>query len=337
VSVPPVLHDPAALTGLVTRLLAAAGTLPENAAQVAEHVVDCELCGLPSHGLLRVPAYLDYIASGYIEPGGAVSHRWEGPVLRVSGGNGFGIPAMNRAVEELLAHDGVGIAAVTAVTHTGRIGRFAERLAEGGRLAWILGGGYFGKADGRVAPFGGRQGIYSTNPHAFAFPGGRYGPMVADFASSAVAAGKVAMARDKGQPLPPGSIVDRHGRPSTDARDYFDGGALLPAAGPKGYGLALMAELIGYALLGAPREFNWLIVALPVALFRGVDEVARDAETVLAAMKAVPPAEGFDEVNFPGERQRRRRADAQGVEVAPYMAERLRICAKTLGVSPAPF
>ena len=198
------LHDPRSLQRLVGRLLVAAGTLEENAAQVAEHVVDCELRGLQSHGLQRVPPYLDYIESGYILPGGEVTHRWEGSLLRVSGGGGFGVPAMNRAVAELLQHDGIGIAAVTDVTHTGRIGRFAETLAEQGRLVWILGGGYFGRPDGRVAPHGGRAGIYSTNPHAFAFPGGAYGPMVADFASSAVAAGKVAVARDKGEPLPPG-------------------------------------------------------------------------------------------------------------------------------------
>lgn len=330
------MHDSSALAGLVSRLLVAAGTLPEGAAEVAEHVIDCELCGLPSHGLLRVPAYLDYIASGYILPGGQVTHRWEGPVLRVEGGGGFGVPAMNRAVEELARHDGVGIAAVTDVTHTGRIGRFAEELAERGFLVWIVGGGYFNRPDGKVAPYGGRQGIYSTNPYAFAFPGGSYGPMVADFASSAVAAGKVAMARDKGESLPPGSIVDRLGRPTTDARAYFDGGALLPAAGPKGYGLALMAELVGYALLGRPREFNWLVVALPVRLFRDAAEVTQAAEEVLAAVKAVPPAEGFEEVNFPGERQRRRRAATEGVEVAPYMAERLRACAAKLGVSAEP-
>jgi LDH2 family malate/lactate/ureidoglycolate dehydrogenase len=331
------IHEPQALAALVGRLLVAAGTLPANAAAVGEHLVDCELRGLPSHGLLRVPPYLDYIASGYILPGGRVKHRWEGPLLRVDGGGGFGVPAMNRAVEELSKRGGLGIAAVTGVAHTGRIGRFAEELAEQGFLAWILGGGYFKRAGGQVAPYGGRQAIYSTNPHAFAFPGGRYGPMVADFASSAVASGKVAVARDKGEPLPAGSIIDKHGRPTRDARDYFDGGALLPAAGPKGYGLALMAELVGYALLGNPREFNWLIVALPVGLFRDPAEVTAAAEEVLAAMKAVPPAEGFDEVSVPGERQRQRKARATGVEVAPYMAERLRACAEKLGVSAEPF
>src|SRR5262249_37724420 len=105
-----------------------------------------------------------------------------------------------------------------------------------------------------------------------------------------------------------------------------------PAAGPKGYGLALMAELVGYALLGGAREFNWLIVALPVSLFRDADEVTRAAEEVLAAMKAVPPAAGFDEVSFPGERQRQRRAGATGVKVTPQVAERLRDYAAKLGV-----
>jgi len=328
-------HDPQALVGLISRILVAAGTRPDSAATVAEHLIDCELRSLPSHGLLRVPQYLDYIDSGAYLPGGEVTHRWEGAVLRVDGGGGFGIPAMNRAVEELSKRDGIGLAAVANVTHTGRIGQFAEVLAERGFLAWIQGGGYF-KTGGQVAPHGGRTGLYSTNPHAFAFPGGKYGPMVADFASSALAAGKVAMARDRGEPLPPGAILDKHGRPSQDARDYFAGGALLPAAGPKGYGLALMAELVGYALLGPVREFNWLIVALPVALFRDPAEVAAAAEEVLAASKAVPPAEGFDEVTFPGERQRRRKAEATGVAVAPYLVARLKAAAERLGVSAAP-
>jgi LDH2 family malate/lactate/ureidoglycolate dehydrogenase len=229
---------------------------------------------------------------------------------------------MERAVEVLateLETAWIAAAGIVNVAHTGRIGAFAERIAAGptaagptaagptaagrGCLALILGGG--GHATfANVAPFGGTRGVHSTNPYALALPGGRHGTVVVDFATSATAQGKLMVARMKGEAVPEGLILDKTGRPTTDPRDFYDGGALLPAAGPKGYGLGLLAELIGSALLAAPHEFNWLILALKLKAFRDPADYAAAAEAYLARVKACPPAEGFSEVHLPGEIER---------------------------------
>jgi LDH2 family malate/lactate/ureidoglycolate dehydrogenase len=304
--------DAAKLEALCTTILGAAGVSSAAAHSVAAHLVENDLRGIESHGCSRIPSYLRLIAERAISPKAepACEAVAGAHVLKVDGRGGFGIPAMEQALEALsraVEDTALAAAGIVNVGHTGRIGAYAERAAERGCFAFICGGGNH-RAWPNVAPHGGRKGVVATNPYALALPGGDQGPLVVDFATSATAQGKVMVARDKGVALPEGMILDKQGRPSTDPNDFYGGGALLPAAGPKGSGLALIAELIGEALLGPPHEFNWLFVLMKVEAFRELGAYGADAEAFLARVRACPPQKGFERVDLPGEMERERAA-----------------------------
>ena len=326
------------LDGLARRLLTAAGTPADIAGDVAGSLVAANLRGVDSHGVMQLPWYLEEIGKGAIEPAArpTVERETPGSAL-VRGHKGFGIHALGRATEIAMEKArGHGAAAVGLVecSHTGRIGHFAEAAARRGFFAMILGGGAH-RIWSNVVPFGGTRPVMSTNPYAFALPGGRFGPIVVDFATSTASDGKIAVHRALGKPVPEGWILDKDGRPTTDPDDFFDGGMHLPAGGHKGYGLGLLAELIGDALLATPPEFNWLVQVVDLGLFRDASDYAGTAEAYLEMVKKVPPAAGFDEVLLPGEPETRAaaRRGAEGVPIPEPVWDQLRAAAAELGVA----
>lgn len=329
------------MTAFAEAVLAAMGAPDAVAREVAEHLVEADLMGVHSHGTMRLVSYSEHAANGLFDPAGTARLTVaEGGAPVVDGGNGFGMPAMRIGVEEGMrraGETGIAVFGVVNVGHTGRIGAFAERAAEAGMVAIILGGG--GRKEWRqVAPFGGARGMLPTNPVTFALPGGAEGPVVVDFATSAAAAGKVQAARYAGRPLDPGLLIDAEGRPTTDPEDYARGGAILPAAGPKGYGMALVAELLGGAMLGSAMQgMNWLGIILDPRLFRGAEAYRAEAEACLAELRACPPAPGHARVEIPGERERRLETERRqtGIPVPPSTLETLRATARRLGVDPA--
>ncbi len=301
-----VLVGAAALRRFAEGFLAAMGAPAETAAEVAAHLVEADLRGASGHGVVRLPQYLNHARAGRFDPKGRPTlGAAQGGAPVVLGGNGFGVPACRMAVEEALRlarRQGAGACGVAEVFHTGRSGAFAAQGAREGCLTLLIGGG--ARAHWKpVAPYGGARGALGTNPYALAVPAGPGGPAGFDFATSAGAAGKVLAARSAGRALPEGMIVDRDGRPSTDPADYEAGGAILPAAGPKGFGMALLAELIGEAVWPSSRiGMNWLVICVDLARFRAPSDYAAAAETALSEVAATPPAPGFDRVEIPGRR-----------------------------------
>jgi LDH2 family malate/lactate/ureidoglycolate dehydrogenase len=167
-----------------------------------------------------------------------------------------------------------------------------------------------------VAPYGGRQGRVGTNPMAWGIPRGLgREPLLVDFATSGVAEGKLRLARDKGERVAPGLIVDRDGHQSTEPADFYAGGALLPFGGHKGYGIGVMIELVAGALSGmgpsVSAEYQGgngtLLLALAIGHFVPVDQFTAQAEVLSEKIKATPTAEGFEEVLVPGEPEMRAR------------------------------
>ncbi|MCP5149160.1 MAG: Ldh family oxidoreductase [Ectothiorhodospiraceae bacterium] len=305
----------------VTAILCAAGCPPDISAMVAEHLVDASLCGVDSHGVVRVLQYAEQMRDGYLDPAGrARIFRTERGVTEIDGRGGIGIPAMALAVDHVCAtarETGVALAPVRNVGHTGRLGAFAETGADAGCLVLIIGGG--GRTSWRqVAPYGGRKAVLPTNPYCLGIPGGERGPVVVDFATSMVAGGWLLAARAAGATLAEGSIIDAEGRPSRDPEAYFGGGAILPKGGPMGYGLAVMAEIICEAMLGpVTTEVNWLVLAVDTTRHREPTAMRSVAEEILAELRACPPAAGFERVEVPGERERARRelGRARGIEI----------------------
>jgi len=301
---------------IVVHILERAGCAPDIAREVADHLADASLSGVESHGLMRVLQYAEQFAAGYMKADARPEVRTlPGGAVEIDGNGGIGIPVMNLAAVtavDLARRDGIASFAVRNLGHTGRIGAYTERMAEAGCLAIVIGGGNR-EVWRQVAPFGGRQAKLPTNPYSIAVPGGDRGPVVLDFATGKIAGGWIYAAKSAGGRLPPDCIIDVDGNPSTNPDDYFGGGAILPAAGPKGFGMGLVAELIAEAMLGpATTEQNWLVIAQDAARFRPEAEMRAAAETILADIRDCRPTEGFERVEIPGERERDARAAANG-------------------------
>ena len=301
-------------------ILTAAGASDDIAATVADHLTESDLRGVSSHGLIRLARYVDQIESGHISPRAEVTVSRDHPShVHLDGGGGFGIvtlrEATRRAVEKA-KYSTVAAATVVNCAHTGRVGEYVENAAREGCFAMVFGGGGYREMP-TVAPHGGAKGVYDTNPYALAMPGPDGEPIVTDFASSATAQGKLLVHRTAKKPVPEGWLIDADGNPSTDPEVYYNGGALLPAGAHKGYGLAVIAELMGDAMLGEPHEFNWMLIVFHMWAVRPRQAYGESAARLLDTIRAVPPAEGFDEVLLPGEPESRLRAERlrQGIPI----------------------
>jgi LDH2 family malate/lactate/ureidoglycolate dehydrogenase len=331
--------DAPALARLGTDVMQALGCPRLVATEVAEHLVDAELCGVYSHGVFRLDWYAQRALQGKFDPKATpVLRQAEGGGALVDGGKNLGIPAFLLATRTLIdqaAGKGMGAIGIANVDHTGRLGAFARMGAKAGCLTIIFGGG--SRKDWRqVAPHDGAKAILPTNPFAFALPASANGPVVVDFATSTAAGGKVYAAKLAGRALPLGLCIDAHGHPTTYPDDEFNGGALLPMGGPKGYGMALVAELLGEAILGKAMDgMNWIAIAVNLARFREPSAYQRAAESYLEELRNCPPAPGFDRVEIPGEREDAKRAAClrDGIPLPLTTIKALRALADRLHVS----
>ena len=295
-------------TETARNLFISAGAPSDVAGEVADHLVEADQCGVASHGIVRVLQYTREMLNGTVKAAARPEIQKQSNRLTVQAHGGIGIPAMRMAHElatENAAENGLAAVAVLGAGHTGRLGAFGEISAKRGCLSIALGGGNR-KRWRMVAPFGGRDALLPTNPYCIAIPGGDRGPVVIDIATSQAAGGWIYAARAAGVKLPENLIIDRNGNPSCDPEDYFDGGAILPKGGPLGYGLALVAELVGEAMLGPvfEGEINWFVLAVDCRRYNEPNAMQAAAEDILSEIRVSKPSSGFDAVQIPGERER---------------------------------
>ncbi|MEO3870175.1 Ldh family oxidoreductase [Nonomuraea sp. B12E4] len=324
------------LRDLASDLLTAAKVPADTARIVAASLVEADLAGHGSHGVRRLVPYLDRIEAGVIVPEArpeVVARR--GATAVVSGRRGFGQAAAGLAMEEaaaLAAAHGVGVVAIRECNHVGRLGEYAETLARRGLIAQVV-----GNADPTVAPHGGHRRMLGTNPMAWAVPRAGGAAVVMDWATAAMAEGKLGLLRAAGTPAPDGVLVDLAGRPSTDPDDFYRGGALLPFGGHKGYGLSVLIELVGGLLTGTGTAcspeydgtFGTVITAVDIGAFVPLTDYVAQVESFCLALRASGPG-----VLVPGEPEAGTRATrlAEGVPVpAPVWAE-LAVLASRAGV-----
>ena len=299
----------------------ASGCPEKTATTITRHLVDTSLCGIESHGLMRIVQYHEQFRDGYMDPLAqpkVVENELGGRI--VDGGGGSGILAMELAYEtgmKMAKSSGISALGIRRVGHTGRHGAFADDAAAQGFLTLCIGGG--NRHDWpQVAPYGGTKGILPTNPWCAGVPGGDQGPVVMDFATSKMAGGWIYAAKSAGADLPPGCVIDSEGNATQNPDDYFNGGAILPAGEQKGYALAMVAEMIAEAMLGpATTECHWLLITLDTTRFREPCAMQAAAEEVLAEVRSCPPAPGFNRVEIPGERERQCRDRADGIIAVP--------------------
>jgi LDH2 family malate/lactate/ureidoglycolate dehydrogenase len=341
------------LRSLGEAIFRAAGASPENARRVTEALVDANLAGHDSHGVQHFPGYVNSMQSGLIVGDARPTVLRETPVTAlVSGEWTFGQVAAEfatRCAVEKAKRSGLAAVGLVRVNHVGRLGEYAEIAARDGIVAIVTAGG-FAEQRGQAVPFGGARPALGTNPIAIGFPAGRHDTMFLDFATTAVAAGKVAVARAKGLPLPEGVLIDREGRATTDPNAYYEGGALLPFGGHKGYALSMAVEFLGRVVTGSEAfaaegrggdyfaRSGTMILAIDPAAFSEPEQYRERADATIDRIKAVPPAPGFAEVLVPGEPEHRSRQERlrDGIPVPHATWEAIRECAQSLGLPPLP-
>lgn len=290
-------------------LLETAGTPDACATLVANSLVDANLTGHDSHGVIRLLGYIESVQLGQVEPTATPDLLGrDRATARIDGRWGWGQPAMWLATEEAAAlarEFGIGAAVVHNCYHIGRVAPYVESLASQNLIGLAL-----ANAGPAVAPHGGSGRVMGTNPIAWAVPrAGGETPLSFDIATAGVAEGKVRVARAKGEQVRPGLIVDPDGRPSTDPEAFYAGGALLPFGGHKGYGFNVLAEILGKGLAGldaanlvSQRGVNGpLIITLDPEVFVPLRVFVAVVEAQCAAIKAAPPTEGVGAVMLPGE------------------------------------
>ncbi|MEI7531313.1 MAG: Ldh family oxidoreductase [Betaproteobacteria bacterium] len=296
------------LNQVVQAIFCAAGAKTQDAIQIADILVANHLAGHDSHGILRIPEYLQSILDGEIVPSANPEIIQETPTSGVVKGNwAFGQIAANFATDlaiEKALDMGVCAVSVVQAAHTGRLAVFTERAAAKGVVMFMT----IGTVDRPMtAPYGGAAPLLGTNPIAITLPNLEGPHVTLDFATSAIAAGKIKVAKAKHEALPPNCLVDKHGNPSTDPNDFFDGGFMLPFGGHKGYALAVMAELMSGPLVGSEsfpgitQRSGIFIFAMKASLFQPMDNYNQALQKSLKKIKSIPPAKGFSEVLLPGE------------------------------------
>ncbi|MFV2008601.1 MULTISPECIES: Ldh family oxidoreductase [unclassified Micromonospora] len=319
------------LRDVLEKIYQAKGATPQEAATVARHQVEANLVGHDSHGVIRTMAYAAAIDKGHIVPGARYEIEREIPTSAVINGNwGFGFVVTERAMRETIGkarESGVAMATVHHQSHVGRLGGYATMAAEEGMIAMMMADSGLGPKS--VAPFGGRTSRLGTNPICFAAPNSDGdGPVLLDMATSAVAIGKLHVARSRGDQIPTGWILDKDGKPTTDPNDYYDGGTVLPLGGDqahKGYGLSFVVEMfcglltgLGFGIDPKGRHNDGIFIAVfDVARLRDLADFQRSVADFIDYLKQTPVAEGFDEVLYPGELELRTAARRResGIEI----------------------
>jgi len=303
-------------------IFVSAGVPEPIARRVAGSLVLSNLLGVDSHGVIRIPQYLDEIEAGGIVPDAEPRVvRDNGALVLMDGQNAFGQivaeRAMRLAIEKAKQHV-IGVVSFSRVLHIGRVGEWVTLAANAGLFGLALVNG--SRPGGLVAPFGARQRVMGTNPIAFAIPAGLYPPLVADFSTSAVAEGKIRLASAKGEQIPLGWVIDREGRPTSNPDDLYEDGALQPFGGYKGYSLSLLVDVLAGILSGSNTpvfpgftrlQNGVFMLALDVTFFRPADEYYEAVDILFDAVKQAAPAEGTSGALVPGEPELRCRAERE--------------------------
>lgn len=318
------------LRALGRALFIAGGVPADEADTVAASLVDGNLCGHDSHGVIRIPQYLRGIREGKLRPGLPLLVVQETPALLVADGQwGLGQVQAHRLLQMLAPKaKQVGLAAGTLrqCGHVGRLGEYAEAAArENLALICTVNGHGYGR---NVAPPGGTVGRIGTNPLCLGAPTAG-DPVVLDIGTSIAAEGKVRVAFNKGVKIPEGWIQDAAGQPTTDPGALYrePRGTLMPLGGPqayKGFGIGLLLDMFAGGLSGAPCSRPEvpaplgnaaLFIALDVARFAGAEHFLREVGDLATAVRDCPRAAGCNEIMVPGDPERREKARrlAQGI------------------------
>jgi len=323
---------PAELLELARRALERAGARARMAERAAQHLVQAEAQGLPTHGMSRVPFYCAMLTNGRADGAATPTLRAErGAACLIDNRDALPYEACAWAIDEAIVRarrNGIGFAGITNSGHVGVLGIHLLPVGQAGMVGFA-----FTNSPAAIPAWGGRKALFGTDPVAAVFPRASADPLVIDLALTTVIRGKIMLAAQRGERIPEGWALDREGKPTTDPKEAIEHGSMFPIGGVKGAMLALMFELICTALTGAaigpeadsffaeqgnrPRVGQVFLAIDPGAL-AGHERYFERVETVVAAMLADP------EVRLPGARRfaAAQRA-SEGLEVPDALLEKI--------------
>ncbi len=340
--------DAGELKGFIYRILSAAGLCEANARIVADSITAAELFGFHSHGVIRVPHYIKRLRIGSLNGNPTIRLvQRRGNTAIVDGDHGVGHAVAFFAMQEAikLAESGIGFVGVRKSSHFGIAGYTAIQAVKRDMIGIVV-----SHTDASVIPYGGKRPAVGTNPLAVAVPTDREYPVLLDMATSAASLGKILVAKSKGESIPPDWGVDEAGIPTTDpAKVKY----MTPMAGPNGYGLAVIFDILSGPLTGAlfgkklplmygdydkHRELGHFIGAIRVENFLPVEEFKKNVGTMIDDIHATPAAPGFDRVLVPGEKEylTQLQYGKEGIPIPAETLKELRASAESLGL-PFPF
>lgn len=340
-----------ALTAIATAILLHAGRNQTAAERVSSRLVSANVTGHDSHGVGMIPAYVDGIRSGQLLPNAEIEIvNDKGPFLLIDGGRGFGHVIAEQAMEVAIERAKASHFSVLSLRnsfHLGRLGDWGEMAARSGFICII----YANVQSERplVAPHGGSDARFVTNPYCTAIPAtGKHPMFILDMATSTIAMGKARVANLSGKQVPEGSVIDPQGNPTTDPSVMFQepAGSLTPFGLHKGFGLALLGDILGGAFSGGgaylpEREVpdriinNMMAILIDPNVFGEAKEFGIDVDKYIDWVKASPPATGFDAVLMPGDPERLCTMDRlkNGIPLDAGTIEQLIATAKSVKVS----
>jgi LDH2 family malate/lactate/ureidoglycolate dehydrogenase len=304
---------------------------------VAACVLSAELCGIASHGLVRLPVYGSRIRAGVVKarPNIKITTTAAATAL-VDGDNGLGPVVCSRAMEkaiELAATGGIGLVGVCHSNHFGPAAFYAKKAVEQGLIGFAC-----SNAPPNMAPYGGKLRFLGTNPFAIGVPAGQEKPLMFDTSTSVVARGKIIVAAHAGKDIPEGWAVDTEGRPTTNAKAAL-AGAVLPFGGPKGSAISFIIDILCGVMTGASFAYHLntledlssiqnvghMVAAVRTDLFLPASEFGARMDEILGMLRACPPAPGVERVLLPGEieAQEEARNLKLGVPMVPEVVQQL--------------
>jgi len=336
------------LRDFTRRAFQSTGLSPSDAETGADVLVTTDAWGVFTHGTKSLAGYLRRLQAGGLRATGRPAVVAERPSWAImDGGSALGMVTSTSAMECAVAKaksTGIAYVGVRNSCHFGAAGYYAWLAARQGLIGITL-------ANDRpsVTAPGARGAMLGSNPLAYAVPASRHRPILLDIATSTVAGGKVAAARARGERIPPDWLVNADGRPSTDPADFYKGGALAPMAGHKGYGIALLAEVLAGVLAGAALRFSvgsWIesdpalatghggaFLAIDPGMGGPASEFPRRIDLLIDELHAAPKAAGATRIYVPGEREWEHydASIARGIEFPPDVLDSLEGAARLSG------
>jgi LDH2 family malate/lactate/ureidoglycolate dehydrogenase len=319
----------------------------QDANEVGDCLLQADLRGLDSHGMIRLPVYAERIRRGVVNPRAVPKVvRSSTAMALLDGDNGLGAVVGSKAMEKAIeqARDaGISLVGVRRTNHFGIAAFYVQKAVRQGMIGCAA-----SNAPSHMAPFGGRTRFLGTNPFSIGIPAGKKPPLIFDASTSVVARGKIIVAAEQGKLIPPGWAIDRDGNPTTNANAAL-AGSVLPFGGPKGSAISLIIDVLCGVLTGAAfgltlntlenlqaeQNLGHVFVAMRPDIFLAAEDFGSRMDQILQTLKSSPPAPNTDEVLAPGDIERENEAKNRklGVPFWPTVVAQLTALGAELGVS----